>query len=92
MIIDEEGDVDPAAEDGAGQPAEELEDETEDVSEVEPEGETEEAEAGEGDEETEGEEGAHDPLEAYKNEISSKLDALVEAAQVKENENPAFMT
>jgi len=87
----EEGDVDPAAEDGAGQPAEELEDETEDVSEVEPEGETEEAEAGEGDEETEGEEGAHDPLEAYKNEISSKLDALVEAAQVKENENPAFL-
>ena len=86
-----EGDVDPAAEDGAGQPAEELEDETEDVSEVEPEGETEEAEAGEGDEETEGEDGAHDPLEAYKNEISSKLDALVEAAQVKENENPAFL-
>ena len=87
----EEGDVDPAAEDGAGQPAEELEDETEDVSEVEPEGETEEAEAGESDEETEGEEGAHDPLESYKKEISSKLDALVEAAQVKENENPAFL-
>ena len=87
----EEGDVDPAAEDGAGQPAEELEDETEDVSEVEPEGETEEAEAGEGDEEAEGEEGAHDPLESYKKEISSKLDALVEAAQVKENENPAFL-
>ena len=86
-----EGDVDPAAEDGAGQPAEELEDETEDVSEVEPEGETEEAEAGESDEETEGEDGAHDPLESYKNEISSKLDALVEAAQVKENENPAFL-
>ena len=87
----EEGDVDPAAEDGAGQPAEELEDETEDVSEVEPEGETEEAEAGEGDEEAEGEDGAHDPLESYKKEISSKLDALVEAAQVKENENPAFL-
>ena len=87
----EEGDVDPAAEDGAGQPAEELEDETEDVSEVEPEGETEEAEAGESDEETEGEEGAHDPLESYKKEISSKLDTLVEAAQVKENENPAFL-
>jgi hypothetical protein len=86
-----EGDVDPAAEDGAGQPAEELEDETKDVSEVEPEGETEEAEAGESDEETEGEDGAHDPLESYKNEISSKLDALVEAAQVKENENPAFL-
>ena len=86
-----EGDVDPAAEDGAGQPAEELEDETEDVSEVEPEGETEEAEAGETEEETEGEDGAHDPLEAYKSEISSKLDALVEAATVKENENPSFL-
>mgnify|MGYP002629999248 CR=1 FL=1 len=86
-----EGDVDPAAEDGAGQPAEELEDETKDVSEVEPEGETEEAEAGETEEETEGEDGAHDPLEAYKSEISSKLDALVEAATVKENENPSFL-
>ena len=39
----------------------------------------------------EGEEGAHDPLESYKKEISSKLDALVESAQVKENENPAFL-
>ena len=74
-----------------GVPAEELEDETEDVSEVEPEGETEEAEPGESEEEAEGEEGAHDPLEAYKEEISSKLDALVEAAQVKENENPSFL-
>ena len=84
-----EGDVDPKGD--IGEPAEELEDETKDVSEVEPEGETEEAEAGEGDEETEGEDGAHDPLESYKKEISSKLDALVEAAQVKENENPAFL-
>jgi hypothetical protein len=83
-----EGDVEPG---DSGEPAEELEDETKDVSEVEPEGETEEAEAGESDEEAEGEEGAHDPLESYKNEISSKLDALVEAAQVKENENPAFL-
>ena len=87
----EEGDVDPAAEDGAGQPAEELEDETKDVSEVEPEGETDEAEPGESEEEAEGEDGAHDPLESYKKEISSKLDALVEAAQVKENEKPAFL-
>lgn len=37
-----------------------------------------------------GEEGAHDPLEAYKNEISSKLDTLVEKALIKENENPSF--
>ena len=74
-----------------GVPAEELEDETEDVSEVEPEGETAEAEPGESEEEAEGEDGAHDPLESYKKEISSKLDALVEAAQVKENEKPAFL-
>ncbi|MBD45129.1 MAG: hypothetical protein CMC65_07930 [Flavobacteriaceae bacterium] len=85
-----EGDVDPAAEDGAGQPAEELEDETV-KSDAEIEDETEEAEAGESEEETEGEDGAHDPLESYKKEISSKLDALVESAQVKENENPAFL-
>jgi|TARA_R110002074_G_scaffold21927_2_gene67593 hypothetical protein len=62
----------------------------EDVTEVGPEGETKEADAGEGEEEAEGEEGAHDPLESYKNEISSKLDALVENAQIKENENPSF--
>ena len=41
-------------------------------------------------EDSEGEEGAHDPLESYKNEISSKLDALVENATQKENENPSF--
>ena len=62
----------------------------EDVTEVGPEGETKEADAGEGEEEAEGEEGAHDPLEAYKNEISSKLDKLVENAQIKENESPSF--
>ena len=86
---DEEGDVDPAGEE-AGQPAEDLEDETV-KSDAEVEDETEEAEAGESEEEAEGEDGAHDPLESYKKEISSKLDALVEAAQVKENENPAFL-
>ena len=73
-----------------GVPAEELEDETV-KSDSEIEEETEEAEAGESEEEAEGEDGAHDPLEAYKQEISTKLDALVEAAQVKENENPAFL-
>ena len=88
-VEESEEDVEEGGEPGV--PAEELEDETEDVSEVEPEGETEEAEPGESEEEAEGEEGAHDPLEAYKEEISSKLDALVEAAQVKENENPSFL-
>lgn len=48
------------------------------------------AEPGEGEEEAEGEEGAHDPLEAYKAEISSKLDKLVENATKKENESPSF--
>ena len=37
-----------------------------------------------------GEEGAHDPLEAYKTEITAKLDTLVEKALIKENENPSF--
>ena len=37
-----------------------------------------------------GEEGVHDPLEAYKKESSSKLDTLVEKALIKENENPSF--
>jgi len=37
-----------------------------------------------------GEDGAHDPLEAYKTEITSKLDTLVEKALIKENENPSF--
>ena len=81
-----EGDVDPKGD--IGEPADELEDETKDVTADE---ESEEAEAGESDEEAEGEDGVHDPLESYKNEIASKLDALVEAAQVKENEAPAFL-
>ena len=81
-----EGDVDPKGD--IGVPADELEDETKDVTADE---ESEEAEAGESDEEAEGEDGVHDPLESYKNEIASKLDALVEAAQVKENEAPAFL-
>ena len=69
--------------------AEDLEDETV-KSDSEIEDETEEAEAGDSDEEAEGEDGALDPLEAYKNEISSKLNKLVESAQIKENENPSF--
>lgn len=38
----------------------------------------------------EGEDGALDPLEAYKKKVSSKLDALVESATKAENENPSF--
>jgi len=55
---------------------------------------TEEDEAGEGAEEVvdeeEHEEVEESTLDTYKKEISSKLDALVEAAQAKENENPSF--
>lgn len=40
--------------------------------------------------EDEGEDGVVDPLEAYKKEVSSKLDALVEKATKAENENPSF--
>ncbi|MDA9262960.1 hypothetical protein N9P49_00765 [bacterium] len=70
-------------------PAEDIEDESV-TSDSEIEDATTEVEAGEGDEEAEGEDGALDPLEAYKNEISSKLDKLVESATIKDNENPSF--
>ena len=82
----EEGDV---GGEEAGEDAEDLESEAE-AGDSEIKAETEEAEAGEGEEEAEGEDGAHDPLEAYKADISSKLDALVENATQKENENPSF--
>jgi len=82
----EEGDV------GGEEVAKEGDEDADDAvtSDSEIEDETEEAEAGEGEEEAEGEDGAHDPLEAYKADISSKLDALVENATKKENENPSF--
>jgi hypothetical protein len=82
-----EGDVEETGDEVVD--AEDLEDETV-KSDSEIAEETEEAEAGDSDEEAEGEDGAHDPLEAYKNEISSKLNKLVESAQIKENENPSF--
>ena len=83
-----EGDVSKDGE-KAGKDAEDLDSNAKKSdSEIEPK--TDAAEAGEGEEEAEGEEGALDPLEAYKNEISSKLDALVESATKKENESPSF--
>ena len=66
---------------------EEEVEETEEVAEEEANEEEEVAEE-EANEEEDVEESA---LDTYKKEISSKLDALVEAAQVKENENPAFL-
>ncbi len=80
-----EGDVED--ETGEATDAEDLEDESDDVTTDDVQT---EVEAGEGEEEAEGEDGALDPLEAYKNEISSKLDKLVESATVKNNENPSF--
>lgn len=81
-----EGDVEGEK---AGEEAEDLEADTK-KSDAEIEPKTDAAKPGEGEEEAEGEEGALDPLEAYKNEISSKLDALVENATKKENESPSF--
>jgi hypothetical protein len=83
-----EGDVSKDGE-KAGEDAEDLEADTK-KSDAEIEPKTDAAKPGEGEEEAEGEEGALDPLEAYKNEISSKLDALVESATKKENESPSF--
>ena len=84
----EEGAV---AKDGenAGEDAEDLESDAV-KSDSDIESETDAAKAGEGEEEAEGEDGKLDPLEAYKNEISSKLNTLVENATKKENESPSF--
>ena len=82
----EEGDVEGEE---AGEEAEDLESDAV-KSDAEVADKVDAAEPGEGEEEAEGEDGAHDPLEAYKAEISSKLDKLVESAQIKENENPSF--
>jgi len=83
-----EGDVDAHE---AGEEAEDLESDLDNSDqEIPPTGNTDEVEAGEGEEEAEGDDAASDPLEAYKNEISSKLNNLIETAQIKENENPSF--
>lgn len=73
----------------AGKDAEDLESNAK-TSDAEVKDKVDAAKPGEGEEEAEGEDGALDPLEAYKNEISSKLDALVESATKKENESPSF--
>ena len=73
----------------AGEEAEDLESDAK-KSDAEVEDKTDAAEAGEGEEEADGEDGKLDPLEAYKSEISSKLDKLVENATKKENESPSF--
>tara|TARA_B110000879_G_scaffold74359_1_gene103824 strand:+ start:14918 stop:16891 length:1974 start_codon:yes stop_codon:yes gene_type:complete len=91
-------------EDGAGVPAEELEDETEDVTEPSKDAddtkyvkgsieddkgeELEDELEGEGD--AEGEEIKEDAMEAYRNSITSKLEALIESSKIKVNSDPAF--
>ena len=93
-------------EDEAGIPAEEIEDETKDVSPevVDADGKTYDAEevedkeaelelAGEGDaegEEIKEAEVTVDAMEAYKNSIASKLEAIVEKVNAKKSEEPTF--
>ena len=86
-------------EDAAGIPAEEIEDETKDVSpeEVDADGnkyDAEEVEDKEAELELKGEGDAAgksvDAMEAYKNSITSKLEALVEKVNAKKNEGPTF--
>ena len=83
-----EGDV---AGEEAGEEAEDLESDAK-ASDSEIEDEVEAAEAGEGEEEAEGEEGALDPLEAYKSEIASKLDKLVENAPTPATASTSFFS
>lgn len=82
----EEGDVSKDGEE-AGVEAEDLKADLKD-SDSEVEDETEEAT--DKAPTTDGEDGAHDPLESYKNDISAKLGTLMEKAQERENENPSF--
>tara|TARA_A100001037_G_scaffold172411_1_gene154847 strand:+ start:2483 stop:4375 length:1893 start_codon:yes stop_codon:yes gene_type:complete len=73
----------------AGIPGEDIESDLEEVDNSEDR----EAKSEEGTDEApdaEGEDGAHDPLESYKSEISSKLTTLLEKAQAKENNDPHF--
>jgi methyl-accepting chemotaxis protein len=73
------------ADGGAGQEKEDLDNELKDVTEPE-----EKEEADKDVPKNSGKDGADDPLESYKNEISSKLTNLLEKASAKENEDPHF--
>ena len=73
------------ADGGAGQEHADLEDDSKDVTTPD--------ETEEGDDtapKNSGKDGADDPLESYKSEISSKLTSLLETAQAKENNDPHF--
>ncbi len=73
------------ADGGAGQEKEDLDNELKDVTEPE-----EKEEADKEVPKNSGADGADDPLESYKNEISSKLTNLLEKASAKENVDPHF--
>jgi hypothetical protein len=73
------------ADGGAGQEKEDLDNELKDVTEPE-----EKEEADKDVPKNSGKDGADDPLESYKNEISSKLTNLLEKASAKENKDPHF--
>lgn len=73
------------ADGGAGQEKEDLDNELKDVTEPE-----EKEEADKEVPKNSGADGADDPLESYKNEISNKLTNLLEKASAKENTNPHF--
>lgn len=73
------------ADGGAGQEKEDLDNELKDVTEPE-----EKEEADKEVPKNSGADGADDPLESYKTEISSKLTNLLEKASAKENTDPHF--
>lgn len=73
------------ADGGAGQEKEDLDNELKDVTEPE-----EKEEADKEVPKNSGADGADDPLESYKNEISGKLTNLLEKASAKQNTDPHF--
>lgn len=73
------------ADGGAGQEHADLEDDSKDVTTPD-----EEKEGNDTAPKNSGKDGADDPLESYKSEISSKLTTLLEKAQAKENNDPHF--
>ena len=73
------------ADGGAGQEHADLDDDSKDVTTPD---ETEEGKAKAPT--NDGKDGAHDPLESYKNSISDKLNTLLEKATAKENKDPHF--
>ena len=73
------------ADGGAGQEHADLEDDSKDVTTPD-----EEKEGTDAAPKNSGKDGADDPLESYKSEISNKLTTLLEKAQAKENNDPHF--